>query len=259
MKPVVSRTVFWYLARRIALPVLMALAAFTLVDLLGEGSDRFAGWLRAGVEFDGFGYLALRVPFMVSQLLPVSILGGVMFAFAMLHRTEEVVALQAVGISRSQLALPVFAFAAVLTIFDFGLCEHVVPVTNRWARQLLENELRRERHQAPELDKIWVRTRDGFLMAERFDKKRGELKDVTVYRMGPYPKLHAIEQVSRADWMGTGWCSAARTASISGTAIGLSPARSRSRSRLGRPTSMLSSLPTPMNSAWASSTASFAN
>ena len=204
MKLVVSPTVFWYVTRRIALPILMALAAFTLVDLLGEGSDRFAGWFRSGVELEGMRYLALRIPFMMSQLLPVAILAGVMFAFAILHRAEEVTALQAVGISRVQLALPVFVIAAALTLVDFGLSERVVPVTNRWSRQMLQTELSRNRT-AHKPEKIWVRIRDGFLMADHFDKARDELEDITVFRLGPYPMLHAIQQVQRAHWDGRQW------------------------------------------------------
>src|SRR5208282_931654 len=122
-KLIASPTVFWYLTRRLAGPVLVALAVFTLVDVLGEGADRFAGWFRSGVAIDGFGYLALRVPFMVSQLMPVAILGGVMFAFAMLHRAEEVIAIQAVGISRAQMSLPVFALGIALSLGNFALAE----------------------------------------------------------------------------------------------------------------------------------------
>jgi lipopolysaccharide export system permease protein len=156
------------------------------------------------VELEGFRYLLLRVPFMMSQLLPVSVLAGVMFTFAMLHRSEEVTALQAVGISRSQLALPVFAVATLLTVFNFVLSERIAPITNRWSRQLLESELSRNPHQQRS-DKIWVRTRHGFLMADRFDKASHELEDITVFELGPYPTLHVIQQVQHARWDGREW------------------------------------------------------
>jgi lipopolysaccharide export system permease protein len=205
MNLVASRTAFWYLVRRLIVPILMVLAAFTLVDMLGEGSDRFAGWVRAGVELEGFKYLALRLPFMISQLLPVAVLGGTMFAFAMLHRAEEITALQAIGISRSQLALPVFAIALVLTLANFTLAERVAPLTNRWARGLLDTELKHGSATHHDASQIWVRTRDGFLMARHFDRTRDELQDVTVFRVGPYPDLHFIMEVQRATWNGRKW------------------------------------------------------
>jgi len=91
----------------------------------------------------GVKYLALRVPFMVSQLLPVALLAGVIFGFSLLNRTEEVVALQALGISRARLTVPVLMLAMMVTLFDFGLSEGIVPTANRRAYSLLMMELKR--------------------------------------------------------------------------------------------------------------------
>lgn len=205
MKLAASPTVFWYLMRRLIGPVLMALAVFTLVDVLGEGADRFAGWFRSGVALDGFGYLALRIPFMVSQLMPVAILGGVMFAFAMLHRAEEVIAIQAVGISRTQMGLPVFVLGIALTLGNFALAEGLVPLTNGRAEQLLEVKLRRGSAAERDSHRVWLRTRGGFLMAESYDRRHAELREVTIFRLGAYPRLDAITQVEHAWWNGHAW------------------------------------------------------
>jgi len=200
-----TSTVFWYLTKRILGPFLLALAAFTLVSLIGEGSDRFATWLRTGVALLGLNYLALRLPFMVSQLLPVSLLAGVMFGFAMLNRAEEVVALQALGISRARLAIPVFVLAVVVAICDFGLSEGIVPAANRRAYRLLMTEIKHQAPSAQETGETWVRTRQGFLVAEHYDRNRRELYDVTVFKLGRYPTLRAILHVQRAVWEHAGW------------------------------------------------------
>lgn len=205
MKCVASQTVFWYLTRRLVGPVLAALAIFTLVDVLGEGADRLAGWFRAGVALDGFGYLALRVPFMVSQLIPVAILGGVMFAFAMLHRAEEVTALQALGVSRTQIGLPVFVLAVVASLANFTLAERVVPITDRRAHQLLQGSLRRGSPEESAKERVWLRTRAGFLTAARYDRRRQELQDVMIFDLGAYPRLHTIVQADSAVWNGHEW------------------------------------------------------
>jgi lipopolysaccharide export system permease protein len=204
-KLIASPTVFWYLTRRLAGPVMVALAVFTLVDVLGEGADRFAGWFRSGVAIDGFGYLALRVPFMVSQLMPVAILGGVMFAFAMLHRAEEVIAIQAVGISRAQMALPVFTLGIALTLGNFVLSEGLVPITNARAELMLASSLRHDPAEERDSRRVWLRTRGGFLMAESYDRRHAELHEVTIFRLGEYPQLDAITQVERAWWDGHAW------------------------------------------------------
>lgn len=205
IKRFVTPTVAWYLAKRILGPFLLALAAFTLIQLIGEGSDRFPGWLRTGVVLLGVKYLALRVPFMASQLLPVSLLAGVIFGFSLLNRTEEVVALQALGISRARLTVPVLVLATMVTILDFGLTEGIVPTANRRAEHLLMTELKRQPPSPQDRGETWVRTQEGFLVAERYDRNRRELYDVTVFKLGRYPSLRAIMHVQHAVWERAGW------------------------------------------------------
>jgi lipopolysaccharide export system permease protein len=205
IKRFVTPTVAWYLAKRILGPFLLALTAFTLIQLLGEASDRFSTWLRGGVVLLGVKYLALRVPFMVSQLLPVSLLAGVIFGFSMLNRAEEVVALQALGISRARLTIPVLMLAMMVTLFDFGLAEGIVPAANRRAYSLLMTELKRRPPSPQDNGETWVRTQEGFLVAEHFNRVRRELYDVTVFKLGRYPSLRAIMHVQHAVWERAGW------------------------------------------------------
>jgi LPS export ABC transporter permease LptG len=161
--------------------------------------------MSSGNTFNGLAYLALRVPFMVSQLVPVALLGGVMFAFVMLHRTGEIIAFQALGMSRTRIALPALLVAAILGLFDFALTEGVVPITNAHARKLLSL------HPSGKIDNLnaagetWVRTTDGFMAARYYDRKRAEADDVTVFLMGAYPDLRLILQAQRAIWNGRKW------------------------------------------------------
>jgi lipopolysaccharide export system permease protein len=205
MRIIFPQTTFRYLAGRVVVPVLLTLTAFTLVDVLGEGSDRFSGWMSSGNTMVGLEYLALRVPFMVSQLLPVSLLGGIMLAFLLLHRAGEIVAFQALGISRLRIALPAFVVATVLGLFDFALAEGVVPVTNYQAHELLSPRAGSRTNNSDTVGETWVRTKDGFMVATSYDRGRTQLKGVTVFQMGAYPEVQTILQVERAIWDGQKW------------------------------------------------------
>ncbi len=205
MKTFFPGTAFRYLAGRVFVAVILTLAAFTAVDVLGEGSDRFSGWMSSGTTLVGLEYLALRTPFMVSQLLPVSLLGGVMFAFLLLHRAGEIVAFQALGISRMRIAFPALLVAVILGLFDFALAEGVVPVTNGHARRLLSAPVSGKIGISDDAGEAWIRTTDGFMVAKSYNRKHPQLEQVTVFLMGVYPEVKTVLQVESAIWDGQKW------------------------------------------------------
>jgi lipopolysaccharide export system permease protein len=188
-------------------PFMVCLAAFTIAYLLGDMFDRFSDLIRyGGFGLLGLAYFGLKVPLIVSQLLPVACLAGVLLGFALLNRSGEVLACQQLGISRLEMAAPVLALAALISIFNFVLNETVVPLATREARYLYEVELKKRAikgifaHQ-----RIWVRVTNGFLSANHYDARNKTLRGVTLYRLGPDYSLRDIEHAGSAVWKGTGW------------------------------------------------------
>ncbi|MGH7836433.1 MAG: LptF/LptG family permease, partial [Candidatus Binataceae bacterium] len=134
-----SPTLDRFLAGQFFGPFLACLAVFTIAYLLGDVFDRFNDLIHYG----GFGvlgleYFALKIPLIVSQLLPVACLAGVLLGFALLNRSGEVLACQQLGVSRLEMTAPVLAVAAVVVIFNFALNETIVPLATRQARYLYE-------------------------------------------------------------------------------------------------------------------------
>ncbi len=101
VRPRLSPTMDRFLGTQFFAPFVVCLAAFTIAYLLGDMFDRFNDLIHYG----GFGvlgleYFALKIPLIVSQLLPVACLAGVLLGFALLNRSGEVLACQQLGISR---------------------------------------------------------------------------------------------------------------------------------------------------------------
>lgn len=188
-------------------PFLVCLAAFTIAYLLGDMFDRFNDLIHYG----GFGvlgleYFALKIPLIVSQLLPVACLAGVLLGFALLNRSGEVLACQQLGISRLEMAFPVLALAALISVLNFILNETVVPLSTREARFLYEVALKkRELKGVFANQRIWVRVRNGFLSADRYDPRSQTLHGVTLYQLGSDYAVRDIEHANSAAWNGSGW------------------------------------------------------
>jgi lipopolysaccharide export LptBFGC system permease protein LptF len=78
-----------FVVQRFMEPFVLSLGALTTIYMLGDFIERFdelvknkpVGWL-------GLEYFVLRLPLVVSQLLPIACLTGVLPAFALLNRSE---------------------------------------------------------------------------------------------------------------------------------------------------------------------------
>src|SRR5258708_33655031 len=134
----------------------------------------------------GVEYFALKLPLIVSQILPVASLAGVLLGFALLNRSGEVLACQQLGISRLEMATPVLVVALLISLFNFALNETLVPLVTRQARYLYEVELKkREIRGVFFAQRTWVRMRNGFLSAAPYDSPTQTLRGFTIYQLVP--------------------------------------------------------------------------
>ena len=142
LSPVMDR----FIAGQFFGPFMVCLAAFTAAYLLGDMFDRFDDLIRyGGLGLLGLEYFALKLPLIISQVLPVACLAGVLLGFALLNRSGEVLACQQLGISRLEMAVPVLLVAVLISGFDFLISETVVPAATREAKYIYAVELKKAR------------------------------------------------------------------------------------------------------------------
>jgi lipopolysaccharide export system permease protein len=206
-RPRLSPTMDRFLAGQFFGPFLVCLGAFTVAYLIGDVFDRFNDLIHyGGFGLLGLEYFALKIPLIVSQLLPVACLAGVLLGFAILNRSGEVLACQQLGISRLEMAIPVLAVAIAISLFNFALSETIVPLSTRQSRYLYEVQLKkREIRGVFFAQRAWVRMRDGFLSANRYDAAAQTMHGVTMYILGPDYALQDIVHANTAHWNGHAW------------------------------------------------------
>ena len=207
LRPRLSPVMDRFLAGQFFGPFMVCVAAFTAAYLLGDMFDRFNDLIKyGGLGLLGLEYFALKVPLIVSQILPVACLAGVLLGFAILNRSGEVLACQQLGISRLEMAIPVMFVALLIASFNFLLSETVVPRATRQAKYLYHVEMKKRQLQSVFSDRrIWIRLRNGFASADAYDKKKAELQGVTVYHIGEDYSVKDIVYADRADWNGHQW------------------------------------------------------
>jgi lipopolysaccharide export system permease protein len=81
-----------------------------------------------------------------------------------------------------------------------------VPLSTRQARYLYEVELKkREIRGVFFAQRTWVRVRNGFLSADRYDAHAQTMHGVTMYLLGSDYSLHDIVHAKTAHWNGQSW------------------------------------------------------
>lgn len=207
LRPRLSPVIDRFLAGQFFGPFMVCVAAFTAAYLLGDMFDRFNDLIKyGGLGLIGLEYFALKIPLIISQILPVACLAGVLLGFAILNRSGEVLACQQLGISRLEMAIPVMFVALLITVFNFGLSETTVPRATRLAKYLYHVEMKKRQLQSVFSDKrIWIRLRNGFASADAYDQKKQELQGITVYHIGDDYTVKDIVSAERASWNGHQW------------------------------------------------------
>lgn len=207
LRPRLSPVMDRFIAMQFFGPFMVCLAAFTAAYLLGDMFDRFDDLIRyGGLGLLGLEYFALKLPLIVSQVLPVACLAGVLLGFALLNRSGEVLACQQLGISRLEMAVPVLIVAVLVSGFDFLISETVVPAATRQAKYIYSVELKKRQLKAVFANRrIWVRVRDGFVSVDTYDKGQKELKGLTHYQLDDDFELKDLARARTAKWNGHSW------------------------------------------------------
>jgi lipopolysaccharide export system permease protein len=203
----ISGTTVWFLIARFCEPFFLTLAGFAGIYLLADFFDRFDDLMR----HHGFGwlaveYFALKLPLITAQMMPVACLAAGLMSFSMLNRTGEVLAFQALGVSRWAMVAPLLVLGLVISMADFGLSETIVPQASRRAHYVYMVRIKKWHLVGVFANrKLWIRTLRGFLSADHYDASSKVLEGVTLYHIDSSFKLKDVQIVKRALWTGHDW------------------------------------------------------
>ena len=178
MNSVLSRYLMAMLLKRSLATVAVLTALLTIVDLFDTMSEILARGLGvAGI----FRYEALRVPGMIQQILPVSVLIGALTTFAGLARNSEMSALRSTGITIYRIILMLLPAAGLLMALHFIIADQIAPRTESslagWWRDTAPAE---EQVDADKHD-LWFRTPGYIVYAAGASASGRRLDKVRIY------------------------------------------------------------------------------
>lgn len=134
--------------------LLSVLCIFVAIDYLGT-MDEF---LEAEISlWRAFQYVAYKIPFIVTQALPVVLLMAILIVFGLMNKHNELIIINSSGISIYALVKPVLLISAVAALCLFFLTEHVVPLTMRQSNAIRYQEIRGTTTISVKKENIWIK------------------------------------------------------------------------------------------------------
>lgn len=123
-----SRTVSLYMGRMFLVRTFAVLAMLVLIlqalDLLTESGHILAH--PGNGEPQVWTYLTLRIPEIIAQFLPFSVLLGTIITLSTLNQNSEIIALKASGLSAHQVLAPLLIASLGVAIISFSFNDRIV-------------------------------------------------------------------------------------------------------------------------------------
>jgi lipopolysaccharide export system permease protein len=213
-----------YLIREFLAIFVPIVLTFVLLYLVVDFFDRLTILLKNHASgAAALRYFLFKIPLMITQIMPPSVLTAMLVSLGMLSRRNEVIALRASGVSLYQTAVPLVGLAALISAGTLAWNETVVPYCTREYQYVNNVEIRKRALRGILNDReIWYHGADGFYNIDHVDAHRQTLFGVTIYRTDARFDLHTIVQIASAQWTGAGWVTndaVARTISDDGTVV----------------------------------------
>ena len=132
----------WIISKLI--PILFfAISAFTIVSLsVGVMFDLIRKIVEFGLPiFVAFKIFFLSLPGFLVLAFPMSVLLTCLLTYGNLSSNSEILALKSLGINNYRIILPSLLLALLMTILTFIFNDNLVPISNRVAADIMQNNI----------------------------------------------------------------------------------------------------------------------
>lgn len=189
-----------YLMRETLAAVVLVLAAFlalfSFFDLINElrSVGKNAYQLGHAVVF-----VALSVPGLVYELIPIAALIGSLYALSTLARNSEITVLRASGLATRDLLMTLFRVAALLALATFLVGEGVVPFSERMAQEIRAKAMSKAIAQSGFDSGLWVKDGRSFINIRQATPD-ARLEGLRIYKFNDANALESVTDVEEASF-----------------------------------------------------------
>ena len=203
MMKILDRYLFTEFLRNLFLITISFVLLFLIIDFF-EKIRMFLSNHATVMQMGSF--FLFRIPMMIAQILPASVLLSSLLTFGYLSKHSEITAIKANGISLYRLSVPVMSIAIVVCLLIFYLSEWVTPYTNDRAEHIRLIEVQKRKSMGTfKQDQIWYRGQKGIYNFRLFDAQSNTLRGITIHYLDRQMNLIKRLDAEKGEWNGNQW------------------------------------------------------
>jgi lipopolysaccharide export system permease protein len=203
-----SRTVSFYMGRMFLTRTVAVLFGLVLIlqalDLLGESGHILA--VPGNGEAQIWRYVGLRVPEIIAQFMPFSVLLATIITLSTLNQNSEVIAMKASGLSAHQVLAPLILASMGVAVVSFAFNDQIVSQSTATLDQWQRVEYKQVPITSGDRADVWVRTNNDLIHVQRVHGKGDavQLTGIAAYQRDG-GSLQSIITADSGRRDGTGW------------------------------------------------------
>lgn len=189
-----------YLMREVLAAVLLVLLAFLALFSFFNFVDELRNVGRADYTAARAAlFVALGLPGLVYELIPIAALIGTLYALSTLARHSELTVLRASGLATSDLLKTLFRAAAVLALLTYVFGEVLVPFSERLAQEIKAKALSKVVARSGLESGLWIKDGRSFINIRKVNPD-ASLEGVRIYRFTAENTLESVTDARQANF-----------------------------------------------------------
>ncbi len=185
----------------------VGLFAFLGLYLVIDFFEKFERLLPRHVSLsDSIGYFAFRIPFVVSQGIPISAMLATLISLGILNRNRELIALKAAGVNAVTYAGPILVMSILLAFGHFGITESIARPFNRQAEEIWQSKVQQQTNPSGwSKENVWFRGKNLIYQIRVYDQRNRSLERVSIFFVDDKFRLVSRLDAKRIRWTGDRW------------------------------------------------------
>lgn len=151
-------------------------------------------------------FFALKTPKWIVEVFPAASLLAVLLGVGSLVRTNEVIAMNACGVSVARIGRPLLLTSMMLSGLVMAWNEVVVPPSMTKCRAIKDIDIEgRGSRGMLDARSLWLQVPAGFLNIDYFDASKERLTGITLHAVDSRFRLERLIEIPDADWKDGRW------------------------------------------------------
>ncbi|PIU30946.1 MAG: LPS export ABC transporter permease LptG [Syntrophobacteraceae bacterium CG07_land_8_20_14_0_80_61_8] len=179
------------------------LGLYLVIDVFEKVDDILEKQASLG---DALQYFALKIPFIVTEGIPIAVLLATLITFGVLQRNREIVAFKAAGLSLATYGGPIVMATLVLAVGHIVLGENLARGMNVAAQKLwLEKIDRSPKHLEWKHENVWYHGQGTIYQIRIYDTKAQTFHNVSLFFLDQDFKLQQRLDARALRWEAGRW------------------------------------------------------